>query len=278
MSSILIVDDDRAVRHLIRQALADFSVEVAEAGTAEEGLDLVRAHSYDVVLLDIGLPEMSGLEAFRACHALDPKLPVIFITAMDSADVAIQAMTLGAYDFVMKPFDVPALGKLIMQAVEVRRLMNVPVSVPGAAAKNDVGDRLVGRSAAMQDVYKAVGRVAPQNVTVLIRGESGTGKELVARAIYQHSPRSDRPFLGRQLRGNPGRALGKRTVRPREGGLHRGRAAPHRQIRAMPRRERYSLMRSATCRCCCRPRCCACCNSNSLNASAAIKRLPPTCA
>src|SRR5580698_1349105 len=141
------------------------------------------------------LPELSGLEAFHKFHALDPKVPVIFITAMNSSDAAIQAMTLGAYDFMLKPLAVDALRKLVGQALEVRRLMNVPVSVPGTTSKDDGADRLVGRSQAMQDVYKAVGRVAPQNVTVLIRGESGTGKELVARAIYQHSPRSDRPFL-----------------------------------------------------------------------------------
>ena len=88
------------------------------------------------MLLDISLPEMSGLEAFRAFHALDPKLPMIFVTAMDSSDVAIQAMTLGAYDFVMKPLDVTALRKLVGQAIEVRRLMNVPVSVPGTTPKD----------------------------------------------------------------------------------------------------------------------------------------------
>ena len=96
---------------------------------------------------------------------------------------------MGAYDFMLKPLAVESLRKLVGQALEVRRLMSVPVSVPGGATVDDRADRLVGNSQAMQDVYKAIGRVAPQNVTVLIRGESGTGKELVARAIYQYSPR-----------------------------------------------------------------------------------------
>ncbi|HEY4310034.1 MAG TPA: sigma-54 dependent transcriptional regulator [Pirellulales bacterium] len=195
MPILLVVDDDRAVRHLVHQAFEGTDVTVVEVATAEDGLDVLRRQSPDTVLLDINLPEMSGLEAFRAFHALDHKLPIIFVTALDSSDVAIQAMTLGAYDFVMKPLDVAALRKLVGQAIEVRRLMNVPVSVPGSSSPNDRSDRLVGRSSEMQVVYKAVGRVAPQNVTVLIRGESGTGKELVARAIYQHSPRADRPFL-----------------------------------------------------------------------------------
>ncbi len=195
MPTLLVVDDDRAVRHLVHQAFEGTNIHVVDVATAEDGLEQLRRETPDAVLLDINLPEMSGLEAFRAFHALDPKLPIIFVTALDSSDVAIQAMTLGAYDFVMKPLDIAALRKLAGQAVEVRRLMNVPVSVPGSTMPDDRADRLVGRSPAMQDVYKAVGRVAPQNVTVLIRGESGTGKELVARAIYQHSPRSDRPFL-----------------------------------------------------------------------------------
>jgi two-component system nitrogen regulation response regulator GlnG len=195
MSRLLVVDDDRSVRHLVREAFVGSGVEVIDAATAEDGLDQLRRQAPDSVLLDIGLPEMSGLEAFRAFHALDPKLPIIFITALDSSDVAIEAMSMGAYDFVMKPLDLGAVRKLVEQALEVRRLMNVPVSVPGASGPDDGADRLVGRSPAMQEVYKAVGRVAPQNVTVLIRGESGTGKELVARAIYQHSPRADRPFL-----------------------------------------------------------------------------------
>ena len=108
MPILLVVDDDRAVRHLVGQAFEGTDVTVVQAATAEDGLDLLRRQAPDTVLLDINLPEMSGLEAFRAFHALDPKLPIIFVTALDSSDVAIQAMTLGAYDFVMKPLDVAA--------------------------------------------------------------------------------------------------------------------------------------------------------------------------
>ncbi|HEX4144760.1 MAG TPA: sigma-54 dependent transcriptional regulator, partial [Pirellulales bacterium] len=195
MPTVLVVDDDRAVRHLVREALASADVEVIDAASVDDGLRLLRERQPDTVLLDIMLPELSGLEAFHKFHALDPKVPVIFITAMNSSDAAIQAMTLGAYDFMLKPLAVESLRKLVGQALEVRRLMSVPVSVPGAATVDDRADRLVGNSRAMQDVYKAIGRVAPQNVTVLIRGESGTGKELVARAVYQYSPRSQKPFL-----------------------------------------------------------------------------------
>lgn len=194
-AKILVVDDDRAVRHLVQRAFTDTDITVIEAATADEGLKMLRTEQPGVVLLDIMLPEISGLEAFRKFHALDSKMPVIFITAMDSSDIAIQAMSLGAYDFVMKPLDLTQLVPLVKQALEIRRLMHVPVSVPGSSSTPETGDRIVGRSSAMQVVYKAIGRVAPQDVTVLIRGESGTGKELVARAIYQHSKRNDGPFL-----------------------------------------------------------------------------------
>lgn len=194
-AKILVVDDDRAIRHLVQRAFAETDITVIEAASADDGLKMLRTEQPGVVLLDIMLPEISGLEAFRKFHALDSKMPVIFITAMDSSEIAIQAMSLGAYDFVMKPLDLNVLVPLVKQALEIRRLMHVPVAVPGSASTPETGDRIVGRSSAMQVVYKAIGRVAPQDVTVLIRGESGTGKELVARAIYQHSKRSDGPFL-----------------------------------------------------------------------------------
>ncbi|MBI3461790.1 MAG: sigma-54-dependent Fis family transcriptional regulator [Planctomycetes bacterium] len=195
MPSVLVIDDDRVVRHLISQAFEHSDVRVLPAGTAEEGLKLIEERHPDAVLLDIMLPGGSGLEAFRKIHEQDSKLPVIFITALDSSDTAIEAMKLGAYDYLLKPLDLPHLETLVRQAFEIRRLANVPVGVPGAQRAEGKGDLLVGRSSKMQEVYKAVGRVAPQDVTVLVRGESGTGKELVARAIYQHSARVNGPFL-----------------------------------------------------------------------------------
>ncbi|MDX1963680.1 MAG: sigma-54 dependent transcriptional regulator [Pirellulales bacterium] len=195
MPKILVIDDDRTVRYLAKQALLGLNCELLEADNAETGLRLLRKEQPDVILLDIILPDLSGLEAYHKFHALDSKLPVIFMTSMESSEIAIQAMSLGAYDFVMKPLDVKLLLPLVQQALEIRRLMHVPVALPGGSGLPESADRIVGRSAVMQSVYKAIGRVAQQNVTVLIRGESGTGKELVARAIYQHSNRSDGPFL-----------------------------------------------------------------------------------
>jgi two-component system nitrogen regulation response regulator GlnG len=195
MPAILVIDDDRSVRRLVESAFEATDVDVQCAATAAEGIERLREQSPDAVLLDIMLPERSGLEIFREIHEIDSRLPVVFITAMDSSDTAIEAMTLGAFDYLLKPLDIPKLRQLVQQAIEIRRLANVPVGMPGVIKPENRGDLLVGRSPKMQEVYKAIGRVAPQDVTVLIRGESGTGKELVARAIYQHSARVKGPFL-----------------------------------------------------------------------------------
>ncbi|MEX0613056.1 MAG: sigma-54 dependent transcriptional regulator [Pirellulales bacterium] len=202
MSRILVIDDDRSVRHLIAKAFEDTDVEVLPAASAEEGMRLLGQSQSDAVLLDILLPETSGLDLFEKIRSTDPKLPVIFITSLSSSETAIKAMTLGAFDYLLKPLDLARIRDLVRQALEIRRLMSIPVEIPGAknARRNGEGsitqsDTLVGKSPQMQEVYKAIGRVAPQDVTVLIRGESGTGKELVARALYQHSTRVKGQFL-----------------------------------------------------------------------------------
>jgi two-component system nitrogen regulation response regulator GlnG len=196
-----VIDDDRSVRHLIAKAFEETDVEVAPAATADEGLRLLSDLTPDAVLLDILLPECSGLDVFEQIREVDNKLPVIFITSLSSSETAIKAMTLGAFDYLVKPLDVARIRDLVRQALEIRRLMSIPVELPGTRSQSNGNaapsrtDTLVGNSAQMQEVYKAIGRVAPQDVTVLIRGESGTGKELVARALYQHSPRVKGQFL-----------------------------------------------------------------------------------
>jgi two-component system nitrogen regulation response regulator GlnG len=195
MPSVLVIDDDRAVLHTIRRVFDQSDVTVRTADTAADGLQALGKEVPDAVLLDVMLPDRSGLDTFDAIKKLDSKLPVIFITAGSKSDTAIEAMKRGAYDYLIKPLDLGQVRHLVARAIEIRRFANVPVEVAKAGADDTSGDLLVGRSPAMQEVYKSIGRVAPQDVTVLIRGESGTGKELVARAIYQHSTRSKGPFL-----------------------------------------------------------------------------------
>jgi len=195
MAKALVVDDDRTVREMVRRSLEKVNVEVITVGTAEAGIAAIRAEAPEVVLLDIMLPAISGLDVFREIRDLDRRLPVLFITSSSDSSVAIEAMQLGAFDYLAKPLDLPKLNELTQKAIETRRLMNIPVALPVGDAKPKNGDQFVGRSPQMLEVFKSIGRVAAQNVNVLIRGESGTGKELVARAIYQHSPRSTECFM-----------------------------------------------------------------------------------
>ncbi len=145
--------------------------------------------------MDVRLPGMSGLEAFRTIHEIEPKLPVIIMTAYGTTETAIEATKLGAFEYLLKPLEnFQDILTMIGQALEAGRCMRSRVELDVAPAAAGA-DAIIGQSNAMQEVYKAIGRVAPTDATVLIRGESGTGKELVARAIYQHSLRAAKPFL-----------------------------------------------------------------------------------
>jgi DNA-binding NtrC family response regulator len=206
MSTLLVIDDDRSVHYIVNEAFARTSMEIWTARDVRAGLELVKK-APDLVLLDIVLPDVSGLEAFSRIQAIDAKLPVIFITGLSGSDTAIEAMKLGAYDYLLKPLDLPKLRDLVERALEIRRMMNVPVELPREESGSQAGDLLIGRSLPMQAVYKAIGRIAPQNVPVLIHGESGTGKELVARAIYHHSKRAGNRFLAVNCAALPGSEL-----------------------------------------------------------------------
>jgi len=195
MTKVLAVDDDRTVLHLIQRWFSDSDVEVIVAANAADGLQKVRDEKPDVLLLDIMLPQLSGLEACKTVREIDSKLPFIFITGHGSSEMAIESMKLGAYDYLIKPLEKEKVLDLVARAAEMRRLMNIPVAVSTETPADGKSDSMLGQSEAMQRVFKAIGRVAPQDVTVLIQGDSGTGKELVARAIYQHSTRASGPFL-----------------------------------------------------------------------------------
>ncbi len=194
-ATALVIDDDRSVHHLIARSLEKIGVEVISAMDGPTGVQLVASKHPDVVLLDIRLPNQSGLELFGRIRDLDRRLPVVFVTADSESETAIEAIKLGAYDYLRKPLDLNQLNDLVQRAVETRRMMSVPVAIPIRSLDDSPADAFVGAGPAMLDVYKIIGRVAGQDVPVLIRGESGTGKELVARAIYQYSRRSTEPFL-----------------------------------------------------------------------------------
>jgi DNA-binding NtrC family response regulator len=140
------------------------------------------------------LPGMNGFETFQVIHEIEPKLPVIIMTAYSTTETAIKATKMGAFDYILKPFDIPDMLTVIKQALEAGRFMRSPVDMDPVPDES-FRDAIIGRSKSMQEIYKAIGRVASTDATVLIRGESGTGKELVARAVYQHSQRANKPFL-----------------------------------------------------------------------------------
>lgn len=195
MADVLVIDDDRSVCEMINRALAKAGLTTTSTMTATDGISALEAESPNVVLLDIMLPGASGLDVFKQIRDIDRKLPIIFITSGTDSGTAIKAMQLGGYDYVTKPLDLPDLTDLVEQAIETRRMMSTPVALPiGEDAAPDA-ETFVGRSSAMVEVFKSIGRVAAQNVSVLIRGESGTGKELVARAVYQNSDREGDCFM-----------------------------------------------------------------------------------
>lgn len=194
MHSILIIDDDDQLRKSFEKLLTEEGYAVESAASGEAGHRMVRSRTPDLVVLDMRLPGMNGFETFAAIHEIDPKLPVIIMTAYGTTETAIEATKMGAFDYILKPFDVPELLSVIGQALEASRFMRSHVDLDAVPDKAS-HEAIVGRSRAMQDVYKAIGRVSSTDATVLIRGESGTGKELVARAVYQHSLRANRPFL-----------------------------------------------------------------------------------
>ena len=194
MPTLLIVDDEPNVLYSLRLGLESDDLTVVTAKTAKLGLAAVSRDRPDAVIVDVRLPDQSGLELFEQIKEIDPRLPVIVATAFADTDTAIEAMKRGAFEYLLKPVDLHHLREVVAKALELRRMRTVPTRFDQSTDAT-AADRIVGQSPAMQEVYKAVGRFAAEDVTVLILGESGTGKELVARALFQHSKRADKPFL-----------------------------------------------------------------------------------
>jgi nitrogen regulation protein NR(I) len=190
---ILLIEDDASLAANLSDVLREDGFEVTVSNRGDEGLRLSNHDQYDVILTDLRLPGLGGLELVRQLHDTQPRLPVVLMTAHGTIETAIEATKLGAYDYLQKPFEMPALILVLNRAVDAGRLMREPIALPDATAQG--GTALVGSSRAMQEVCKDIGRLAATPVTVLIRGETGTGKELIARAIYQHSLRAKAPFI-----------------------------------------------------------------------------------
>ncbi len=194
-ATILVVDDDAAMRDYLKEDLEreGFTVELANDGRA--GLERVKRGGVDLVVSDVKMPEIDGLDLLREIRAVEPCPYVITITAFGSIDTAIRAVKLGAYDFLIKPFEMDRLLLTIDKALAERALRSEVVRLREEVSRRDRLDNLIGRSPAMQEVFSLIRRVAGSPASVLITGDSGTGKELVARAIHAHGPRKARPFV-----------------------------------------------------------------------------------
>jgi len=195
IQTILIIDDESDVHYSFKRLYEKEALRILTASSGDEGLQVMKKDKPDVVVMDIRMGKINGLDTLRSLRQNNPKQIVIMMTAYGSAQTAIEAMKLGAFDFVLKPFDIPQLKDLIKRALDAAHAMREKVALPASLDPDDFRTGIVGTSTPMQQVYKLVGQVAPTDATVLIRGESGTGKELVARAIYSNSNRANKTFL-----------------------------------------------------------------------------------
>ena len=194
-SKLLLIDDEADVQYSFRRIFDSPDLEIQTASSGEEGLKLIPQFKPDVVLMDVRMGGISGLETLRRIRESDKKLLVILMTAYGTTQTTIEAMKLGAYDYLLKPFDVPKIKELVGNALKAARDMRQVVSVAPLLESEDYDLGIVGRAESMQQVFKLIGQLAASDATALITGESGTGKELVARAIYSHSGRAQQPFL-----------------------------------------------------------------------------------
>ncbi|MHB1399561.1 MAG: nitrogen regulation protein NR(I) [Trichloromonadaceae bacterium] len=193
---ILVADDEESIRWVLSKSLSKsgFTVDLASSGT--EALALVRQQNYDLAVLDIKMPGVTGLDLLSRFHEERPDMLVVIMTAESSMSNAVEAMKRGAYDYITKPFDLDALDAIILKAQKASEVTEEVQRLKTELKEHYQVERtIIGKSGAMQEVYKVLGKVAPSDVTVLITGESGTGKELVARAIHYNSRRLGKPFL-----------------------------------------------------------------------------------
>jgi two-component system NtrC family response regulator len=194
-NKILLIDDDESLNKVISYQLKQMKFEVTTAVDGNSGLTLFKQAAYDIVITDLQLPGMSGMELLTAIRRLDKNVIIIIITAYGTVDNAVEASHLGADDYLTKPFGKETLRFVIEKAVQLRKLQLENVQLRGELYHKYNFGNLIGRSSAMEDVLKLTGRVAESGATILIQGESGTGKELIARAVHYNSPRKERSFI-----------------------------------------------------------------------------------
>ncbi len=196
---IWIVDDDRSIRWVMEKALTRHDFEIRTFEEARPLLDALERDKPDTIISDIRMPGISGLELLERIHRESPNIPVIITTAHSDLDSAVAAYQGGAFEYLPKPFDIDELVSVTQRAITFTREQEEPPDTETGLANTDI----IGEAPAMQEVFRAIGRLSKSNITVLINGESGTGKELVARALHRHSPRADSPFIALNMAAIP---------------------------------------------------------------------------
>ena len=191
---ILVVDDDPGVRESFRLILEDH-YDVLDVPDGPRALEVVRSAQVDLVLLDIRLPDMDGIEVLERTKAIDEGIEVILVTAVKTVRTAVAAMKLGAFDYLTKPFEEDELLQLVRRALEKRSLEREVAFLRAELARTQESEEIVGQHPAMQKLRRVIAQVARTTATVLVSGQSGTGKELIARAIHREGPRRDKPFV-----------------------------------------------------------------------------------
>ena len=193
MDKILVVDDEQGICYSFKRVLGRHGYDVITAFSGEEAVEKVSKEHPTLVMMDVTMPKIDGLETLKKLKTLYPNLTIIMMTAYTTSERAITAMKYGAYDYLTKPVDNAQLISLVEKAITAGK-MSIPVTFEGTAEEEE-GDRIIGKTPVMLEIYKKIGQIAESDVTVLLLGETGTGKELIARAIYHHSKRVNKPFL-----------------------------------------------------------------------------------
>lgn len=195
IGKILAVDDERGMRDLLRKVLSKEGYEVITAEDGEEGLNLIKENSFDIVIADLDMPIMNGIEMIKRAKDFDPNITIIIITAYASIESAVEALKLGAYDYLIKPFEIDELKIIVKKAFEKINLVTENTYLKQEIEEKFYFPGVVGKSESMKKVIELIDAVSKTDSLVLIEGESGTGKELVAKAIHQNSHRKNNPFI-----------------------------------------------------------------------------------
>src|SRR3990172_5590562 len=195
MHTILVVDSERSMREFLSIMLEREGYKVITADNGKDAIELIKGHDFDLIIAEIKMPKITGIDILRESMTLHPKTPVIMITAFASTEVAVEAMKLGAYDYITKPFNVDETKIIIKNAIEKKRQLDENISLKEELKGRYQFSNIVGKSDKIKKVFELIMKVANSRSTVLITGESGTGKELVARAIHHNSDRKVKPFV-----------------------------------------------------------------------------------